>query len=58
MPEINTTYPKRMINPMYLQDIITLLCWLDEEHQQRAVSSINSIVQDQVAESRGVHKAI
>lgn len=53
MPEINTTYQKRSINPMYLQDIITLLCWLDEEHQARAVSALNSIVQDQATEAKG-----
>ena len=52
MPEINTAYPIRSIKPEYLSDLIMLFCWLDEEHQSRAVSAVNSIVQDQVAETK------
>ena len=49
---------RKAINPMYLQDLMTIFCWLDEEHQSRACSALNSILQDQMAESKGVNKAI
>lgn len=58
MPNINSTYPKRPVNPGYLSDLITLFCWLDEEHQLRACSALNTILQDQIAEQKGERKAI
>lgn len=50
MPEINTAYPIRTIKPEYLSDLIMLFCWLDEEHQSRAVSAINNVLADQITE--------
>jgi hypothetical protein len=55
--ETNAAYPKRKIDPCYLSDLITLFCWLDEEHQSRAVSAVNSILQDQIVEN-GYNKAL
>ena len=58
MAETNTAYPVRPVNAAYLSDLIMVFCWLDDEHQSRAVSALNSILQDQIVELKGVHKAI
>ena len=56
MPEINSGYPIRMIKPSYLMDAMTIFCWLDEEHQSRAISTLNSILQDQITEAKAAKR--
>jgi len=50
--------PERPIYPFYLRELITIFSWLDEEHQERACGALNNILEDQIAELKGVHKAI
>lgn len=54
----NSALPVRPVEATYLSDLIMLFCWLDVEHQSRAVSALNAIVQDQVAEAKATSKAI
>lgn len=58
MTDANTSFPVRPVNAAYLSDLIMLFCWLDDEHQSRAVSALNSILQDQIVELKGIRKAI
>ena len=55
---IDMGLPVRPIESRYLFDLMTIFCWLDIEHQDRAVSALNSVLQDQIAETKGITKAI
>lgn len=55
---INMHLIDKPVHPGHLHDLITFFCWLDEEHQSRATSALNSILQDQIAETKAEAKAI
>lgn len=42
----------KAVNPNLLRDLITLFSWLDYEHQERACGALNTILEDQIAESK------
>ena len=42
----------KAVNPNLLRDLITLFSWLDVEHQERACGALNTILEDQIAESK------
>lgn len=42
----------KAVNPNLLRDLITLFSWLDYEHQERACMALNTILEDQIAESK------
>lgn len=56
--EINMNLPVRSVDAGYLFDLMTIFTRLDLEHQERAVSALNNVLADQMAEMTGVHKAI
>lgn len=42
----------KAVNPSLLRDLITIFTWLDVEHQERACGALNTILEDQIAESK------
>lgn len=50
----NSPYNVQVVKPLHLMDLITIFCWLDEEHQSRAVSALNWILQDQMTEKKAI----
>ena len=50
---INMHLPVRPVEARFLEDLMTIFCRLDVEHQERAVSALNNVLADQIAEYSG-----
>ena len=48
----------KVISPNHLLELVNAYVWLDAEHQERAVKALIAILNDQIAETKGVYKAI
>ena len=56
--KIDLNLPVRPVDAGWLFDLMTIFTRLDLEHQERAVSALNNVLADQIAELKGVKKAI
>lgn len=55
---VDMNLPKRPIEARFLEDLMTIFCRLDLEHQERACMALNNVLADQMAEVKAVSKAI